>query len=162
MAETFGGSRWFKEGYLDNRTAGLVVGRLTFAVTGLVDVCLKGDFQSDIAGQVISLHNSQFSDDAVAAHRLVDFAIPQLGTVSLISFDPHPLLDPHPYLEWFSLEQDHYRIELAEGDAWVVESDKAQAFDDMSRRLRENFATQIAVSTVDSTVDLNMAEQEWF
>ncbi len=57
MAEKFGGSRWFKEGYLDNRTSGLVVGRLTFAAIGSVDVCLKGDFKPDIAGRVISLHN---------------------------------------------------------------------------------------------------------
>ena len=158
MAEKFGGSRWFKEGYLDNRTSGLVVGRLTFAAIGSVDVCLKGDFKPDIAGQVISLHNSQFSDDAVAAHRLVDFAIPQLGTVSLISFDPHPLLDPHPYLEWFSLDQDHYRIELAEGDAWIVEREKAQEFDVVSQALRDQFASQLDAPKTESKA----AEQEWF
>ncbi len=158
MAEKFGGSRWFKEGYLDNRTSGLVVGRLTFAAIGSVDVCLKGDFKPDIAGRVISLHNSQFSDDAVAAHRLGDFAIPQLGTVSLISFDPHPLLDPHPYLEWFSLDQDHYRIELAEGDAWILEDGKAQEFDEVSQALREQFASQLDAPKTEPKA----AEQEWF
>lgn len=158
MAEKFGGSRWFKEGYLDNRTPGLVVGRLTFAAIGSVDVCLKGDFKSDIAGQVISLSNSQFSDEAVAGHQLGDFADPQLGAVSLISFDPHPLLDPHPYFEWFSLGQDHYRIELAESDAWIVESAKTQEFDETSQRLREQFASQLEAPPSESTP----AEQEWF
>ena len=158
MAEKFGGSRWFKEGYLDNRTSGLVVGRLTFAAIGSVDVCLKGDFKPDIAGQVISLCNSQFSDDAVAAHRLGDFAIPQLGTVSLISFDPHPLLDPHPYLEWFSLDQDHYRIELAEGDAWILEDGKAQEFDEVSQALREQFASQLDAPKT----EVKATDQDWF
>ncbi len=158
MAEKFGGSRWFKEGYLDNRTEGLVVGRLTFAAIGSVDVCLKGDFKPDIVGQVISLTNSQFSDDAVAGHRLGDFADPQLGVVSLISFDPPPLLDPHPYLEWFSLAQDHYRIELAEGDACIVEGEHAQEFDETSQRLREQFASQLETPTSES----KSAEQEWF
>ncbi len=158
MAEKFGGSRWFKEGYLDNRTPGLVVGRLTFAAIGSVDVCLQGDFKADIAGQVISLHNSQFSDDAVAAHRLGDFAIPQLGTVSLISFDPHPLLDPHPYLEWFSLAQDHYRIELAEGDAWIVDHEKAQEFDEISQALREQFASQLDAPKT----EVKATDQDWF
>ena len=158
MAEKFGGSRWFKEGYLDNRTAGLVVGRLTFAAIGSVDVCLKGDFKSDIAGQVISLQNSKFSDDVTAAHRLGDFANPQLGTVSLISFDPHPLLDPHPYLEWFSLNQDHYRIELAEDDAWTLENRKAQEFDALSQRLRERLASQLELPIAESKA----SDQEWF
>ena len=158
MAEKFGGSRWFKEGYLDNRTAGLVVGRLTFAAIGSIDICLKGDFKSDIVGQVISLSNSQFSDDVVAGHRLGDFADPQLGSVSLISFDPHPLLDPHPYLEWFSLDQDHYRIELAEGDAWIVESTKTMEFDETSQRLREQFASQLEPRTSES----KSSDQEWF
>ncbi|MDA0739169.1 MAG: hypothetical protein O2999_10260 [Nitrospirae bacterium] len=158
MAEKFGGSRWFKEGYLDNRTAGLVVGRLTFAAIGSVDVCLKGDFKPDIIGRVISLANSQFSDDAVAGHRLGDFADPQLGAVSLISFDPHPLLDPHPYLEWFSLDQDHYRIELTEGDAWIVQSEHTQEFDENSQRLRDQFAAQLEAPPTEST----SSEQEWF
>lgn len=158
MAEKFGGSRWFKDGYLDNRVAGLVVGRLTFAAIGSIDVCLKGDFKPDIAGEVIALSNSQFADDAVAGHRLGDFADPQLGAVSLISLDPHPLLDPHPYLEWFSLDQDHYRIELTEGDAWIVQGEHAQEFDENSQRLREQFASQLEARPSEST----SLEQEWF
>ena len=70
VAEKFGNSRWFKEGFLDNRIAGLVVGQLTFAALGSVDVCLIGDFKPDIVGQIITLSNSQFSNDAVAAKRL--------------------------------------------------------------------------------------------
>ena len=158
MAEKFGNSRWFKEGFLDNRTAGLVVGQLTFAAIGSVDVCLKGDFKPDIEGQVIMLSNSQFSDDTVAAHRLGDFANPQLGTVSVISFDPHPLLEPHPYLEWFSLSQDHYRIELVEGDAWIVEQDQTQEYDVVSQQLRDSLASKLKAPQTESKA----IEQEWF
>lgn len=158
MAEKFGAGRWFKEGFLDNRTPGLVVGRLTFAAIGSVDVCLKGDFKPDIAGQVISLQNSQFSDDAVAAHRIGDLANPQIGTVSLISFDPHPLLDPHPYLEWFSADEDHYRIELAEGDAWIVEADKVMDIQEISESLREQLASQLTAPKTES----KSTDQEWF
>ena len=158
MAEKFGNSRWFKEGFLDNRIAGLVVGQLTFAALGLVDVCLKGDFKPDIVGQIITLSNSQFSNDAVAAQRLGDFAIPQLGTVSMISFDPHPLLEPHPYLEWFSLSQDHYRIELVEGDAWIVEQDQTQEYDVVSQQLRDSLASKLKAPQTESKA----IEQEWF
>ena len=158
MAEKFGNSRWFKEGFLDNRIAGLVVGQLTFAALGSVDVCLKGDFKPDIVGQIITLSNSQFSNDAVAAQRLGDFAIPQLGTVSMISFDPHPLLEPHPYLEWFSLSQDHYRIELVEGDAWIVEQDQTQEFDLVSQQLRDALASKLKAPQTESKA----SEQEWF
>ncbi|MDT7041482.1 hypothetical protein [Candidatus Nitronereus thalassa] len=143
---------------MDNRTTGLVIGRLTFAAIGSVDVCLKGDFKSDILGQVIALCNSQFSDDAIAGHRLSDFAIPQLGTVSLISFDPHPLLDPHPYFEWFSLDQDHYRIELAEGDAWIVEPGNTGEFDEISDRLRDTLVSKLEASPTESKT----SDQEWF
>ena len=158
MAEKFGNSRWFKEGFLDNRTAGLVVGQLTFAAIGSVDICLKGDFKSDIAGQIITLLNPQFSDDTVAAYRLGGFAIPQLGTVSMISFDPHPLLEPHPYLEWFSLSQDHYRIELAEGDAWIVAQGRMPEYDLISQQLRDALASQLEIHQTESKV----SEQEWF
>ena len=158
MAEKFGNSRWFKEGFLDNRSAGLVVGQLTFAAIGSVDVCLKGNFKPDIVGQVITLRNSQFSDDATAVHRLGDFAIPQLGTVSMISFDPHPLLEPHPYLEWFSLSQDHYRIELAEGDAWIVAQGRMPEYDLISQQLRDALASQLEIHQTESKA----SEQEWF
>ena len=94
----------------------------------------------------------------MAAHRLGDLANPQLGTVSLISFDPHPLLDPHPYLEWFSLDQDHYRIELAEGDAWIVEQEKTQEFNEVSQALREQLASQLEAPKTESKA----TEQEWF
>ena len=158
MAEKFGNSRWFKEGFLDNRTAGLVVGQLTFAAIGSVDICLRGDFKADIAGQIITLLNPQFSDDTVAVYHLGDFAIPQLGTVSMISFDPHPLLEPHPYLEWFSLNQDHYRIELAEGDAWIVDQTHMQEYDIVSQQLRDALASQLESHQTESKA----SEQEWF
>jgi hypothetical protein len=57
--------------------------------------------------------------------------------VSLISFDPHPHLTPHPYIEWFSLRKDHYRIELASGDAWIASESELAAIDGESHRIRE-------------------------
>ena len=92
-----------KEGYLDNRIRGIVVGEMTFASVGPIKFYLNGDFKSDIAGRIFSFHNSQFVDDLQAASRLIELSNPQIGTVSSISFDPHPLLAPHPYIEWFSL-----------------------------------------------------------
>ena len=55
MAQKFGNSRWVKEGFLDNRAAGSVVGRITLAVVGPVDVYLQGDFKGEIAGKAIRL-----------------------------------------------------------------------------------------------------------
>ena len=158
MAEKFGSYRWVKEGYLDNRTSGLVVGRISFAAIGSVEFCLKGDFRPDIAGHVIVFKNSLFSEDPVAENRMMDFTVPQLGTVSLISFDPHPLLEPHPYFEWFSLNEEHYRIELAPADAWIVEGEKANEFNEASQGLVTSLAPQLEVPRSEKRT----SEQEWF
>ncbi len=140
MAEKFGGYRWVKEGYLDNRTRGVVVGEMTFAFVGPIEFYLNGDFKPDIAGRLFSFKNSQFVEDPNAASGLFDFANPQIGTVSSISFDPHPLLAPHPYIEWFSLSGDHYRIELQEGDAQLLNPADASCYEEQSRRIRETYA----------------------
>ena len=58
MAQKFGNGRWVKEGFLDNRVHGLVVGRIILAVWGPVEMCLKGDFKGEIAGKAIAFHNS--------------------------------------------------------------------------------------------------------
>lgn len=137
MAEKFGNFRWVKEGFLDNRQPGSVVGRIVFAALGPVDVYLLGDCKEDLAGKVVQFRNSRFSDEDLAAHALADMEIPQVGEVSLISFDPHPLLSPHPYFEWFSIRKAHYRIELDPSDAWVVSDAEAASFDPESRRIRE-------------------------
>lgn len=137
MAQKFGNGRWVREGFLDNRIPGLVVGRIYLAGIEWVDLCLTGDFKDDIVGHAILLRNSRYEDDAMAEQVLADFEMPQIGTVSLISFDPHPLLQPHPYIEWFSDRMNHYRIELEAGDAWVVTSDQASDLDGDSRRIRE-------------------------
>lgn len=137
MAEKFGKSRWVKEGYLDNRTPGCVVGRITFAVLGTVDIYLKGDFKGDIAGKAFRFRNQHFVDEELAGHVLADFEAPQVGEVSLISFDPHPLLSPHPYIEWFSVRKDHYRIELDPQDAWLLNDAEADQLDEGSRAIRE-------------------------
>jgi len=46
-----------------------------------------------------------------------------------MSFDPHPHLPPHPYLEWFSDRDNHYRIELAAGAARIAGADEARALE---------------------------------
>ncbi|MGE0472860.1 MAG: hypothetical protein AB7P17_04435 [Nitrospirales bacterium] len=143
MAQKFGNARWVKEGFLDNRRPGMVVGQLTFAALGVVDVCLKGDLRGEIEGQGIRIYNSKFIDDERAADSLFDFGIPQLGKVSLISFDPHPLLAPHPYLEWFSIQDQHYRIELEPADAWVMTAEELEGIRDISHRIQRELGPQV-------------------
>ena len=143
MAQKFGNGRWVKEGYLDNRVPGSVVGKMTFAVLGSVDVCLKGDFKGEIAGKAIRFRNSRFEDEDLAGHALGDLEIPQVGEVSLVSFDPHPNLAPHPYIEWFSIRNNHYRIELSPDDAWILSDHDAAEFDADSRAIRDALSSQL-------------------
>ncbi len=158
MAEKFGGYRWVKAGYLDNRTQGIVVGTMVFAAVGPVDFYLHGDFKPDIAGRIFSFTNSQFADDAHVASRLVDLGTFQVGTVSSISFDPHPLLEPHPYIEWFSSGGNHYRIELREGDAKLLDPDEALRYEEASGKIRDAYATR----SVQTPVPPEPAGEEWF
>ena len=137
MAEKFGKSRWVKEGFLDNRVPGCVVGQITFAILGLVDIYLQGDCKGEVAGKAIRFRNSRFVDEELAGHALADFEIPQVGEVSLISFDPHPMLSPHPYIEWFSLRQNHYRIELEPEDARILTEVEAAELDEVSKAIRQ-------------------------
>ena len=129
MAQKFSNGRWVKEGFLDNRTAGRVVGRIIFAAIGAVEFLLRGDFRGEIQGTLIAFSNPSFSDDDIAGHVLGDMENPQTGEVSLMSFDPHPHLPPHPYLEWFSDRDNHYRIELAPDVARIASADEARALD---------------------------------
>jgi len=140
VSQKFGNSRWVQEGFLDNRVAGTVVGRIQFAAIGAVEMYLLGNFKSDIAGQVIRFRNRCFEDDDVAGQVIGDMENPQIGTVNLISFDPHPNLVPHPYIEWFSTRKNHYRIELEPADAWVASESEAADIDLESRRIRETLA----------------------
>lgn len=157
MAQKFGNFRWIKEGFLDGRVNGSVVGRITIAGLGPVDVCLEGAMSGEISGRVIQFFNSNYLDDPRAAEVLIDFDVPQIGKVSLISFDPHPLLPPHPYIEWFSFKQQHYRIELAVEDAYIVPDDQAQALDPESQILRTTLLPLLHVIQVPSP-----PQQEWF
>jgi len=141
MAQKFGNSRWVKEGWLDNRSKGSVGGRITFAVLGPVDIFLQGDCKGEIAGKALRFRNSKFADEDLAGQVLGDFEIPQVGEVSLISFDPHPMLSPHPYLEWFSTMKNHYRIELAPGDAWVLTDAEAAELDWESQMIRNTLSS---------------------
>jgi hypothetical protein len=125
------------EGFLDNRVEGTVVGRIVFAAVGPVDFYLRGNFKADIAGEVIRFRNRHFEDADMAGHVIGDMENPQIGTVNLISFDPHPNLAPHPYIEWFSQGETHYRFELDPGDAWIVPPAERQAVDRESQRIRE-------------------------
>jgi hypothetical protein len=143
MAQKFGNSRWVKEGFLDNRVPGTVVGRIVFAAIGAVEVYWRGDFRGEIAGQVIQFRNSRFEEDDVAGEVLGDIENPQMGTVNLISFDPHPNLQPHPYIEWFSLRKQHYRIELAQNDAWIATEAERGLVEEASREIREALADRL-------------------
>ena len=142
MAQKFGNGRWVQGGYLDNRVEGVVVGQIVFAAIGPVDLYLTGNFKTDIAGQVIRFRNSRFEDDEVAGQVIGDMENPQIGTVNLISFDPHPNLVPHPYVEWFSLRKNHYRFELNPDEAWIVSEAERGMLDQESRRIREALAVR--------------------
>lgn len=142
MAQKFGNSRWVRSGYLDNRVPGCVVGRISFAVLGEVDVYLRGDCRGELAGKAFRFENSAFEDEDLAGQVLGDFEIPQVGEVSLISFDPHPMLAPHPYIEWFSTRKNHYRIELKPADARILGDEEAAGLDEDSRRIRDSLASR--------------------
>ena len=143
MAQKFGNGRWVHKGFLDNRVEGTVVGRIWFAALGPIDLYLTGTFKADIAGQVIQFENGRFEDEDMAVQVIGDMENPQIGTVNLISFDPHPNLQPHPYIEWFSARSNHYRIELAPGDAWVVSEQDRGDIDQESERIRQALADQV-------------------
>ena len=145
MAQKFDNGRWMQEGFLDNRVEGTVVGTITFAAVGPVDVCLRGNFKGEIEGKVIQFRNSHFEDEDLAGQVIGDMESPQLGDVNLMSFDPHPNLAPHPYIEWFSTRKNHYRIELDPADAWIVSDEKLLELDRQSQRIRQALAGQIAV-----------------
>ena len=143
MAQKFGNGRWVHEGFLDNRVEGTVVGRITFAAIGPVELYLRGNFKGEIAGTMIQFRNRRFEDDDLAGQVIGDMESPQIGDVNLMSFDPHPNLVPHPYIEWFSLRKNHYRFELEPGDAWIVAGEAVAALDQESRRIRESLAGQV-------------------
>ncbi|MGQ0810885.1 MAG: hypothetical protein ACT4OO_06640 [Nitrospiraceae bacterium] len=143
MAQKFGNARWVQDGFLDNRIQGSVVGRISFAVIGHVDFYLAGNFTGEICEKAIRFRNSRFADDDVAGQALGDLEIPQIGQVSLISFDPHPHLPPHPYFEWFSTRKNHYRIELAPEDAWIASEEEVAELDSVSRMIRETLGRQV-------------------
>jgi len=143
MAQKFGNGRWVQEGFLDNRVEGTIVGRILFAVIGPVDVYLRGNFKPDIVGQVIQFRNRRFEDEDLAGQILGDMENPQIGTVNLISFDPHPNLVPHPYIEWFSARKNHYRIELEPAEAWIVAESDLGEIDQVSRGIRAALAGRV-------------------
>jgi hypothetical protein len=144
MAQKFANGRWVQEGFLDNRIDGTIVGRIVFAVIGPVDMYLRGNFKPDIAGQVIQFRNRRFEDEDLAGQVIGDMENPQIGDVNLISFDPHPNLAPHPYIEWFSARKNHYRIELEPGEAWIVSVLEMGEINQVSQTIREALAGQVA------------------
>ena len=153
MAQKFGNGRWVQEGFLDNRVDGTIVGRIVFAVIGPIDMYLRGNFKPDIAGQVIQFRNHRFEDEDFAGQVLGDMDNPQIGDVNLISFDPHPNLAPHPYIEWFSAGKRHYRIELEPSDAWFVPASEVGEIDRMSQTIRESLAGQMNQRSTQAPTD---------
>jgi len=145
MAQKFGNGRWVREGFLDNRVEGTVVGRIVLAAVGPVDVFLQGNFKADIAGEIIEFRNRRFEEDDTAGQVIGDMENPQIGTVNLISFDPHPNLAPHPYVEWFSGRSNHFRFELEPDEAWVVAEERRATIDGQSRSIREALADRVVV-----------------
>jgi len=155
MAQKFANGRWVKEGFLDNRTSGRVVGRIVFAAIGPVEFLLRGDFKGEIQGTLITFSNPSFEDDDVAGPVLGEMENPQTGDVSLMSFDPHPHLPPHPYLEWFSDRENHYRIELAPGAARIADEDERRALDAEITAIAERLAALPAAPAK------SRAESDW-
>ena len=153
MAQKFGNGRWVREGFLDNRVDGTIVGRIVLAVVGPVDLYLRGNFKADIAGQVIQFRNPRFEDEDIAGQVIGDMENPQVGDVNLISFDPHPNLAPHPYIEWFSARKNQYRIELEPADAWIVPLSEVAEIDGMSRAIREALAGLVAERPIQEPTD---------
>ncbi|BCA56322.1 hypothetical protein W02_34620 [Nitrospira sp. KM1] len=139
MAQKFGNGRWVKEGFLDNRMEGIVTGQIVFAAVGSIDFLLAGNFKPDLAGRLIRFRNAKFEEDDLAAQVIGDMENPQLGSVNLISFDPHPNLAPHPYIEWFSAGKQHYRFELLPGEAWVVSEGDIDELNQESLRIRSSY-----------------------
>ena len=144
MAQKFGNGRWVQEGFLDNRVDGSIVGRIVFAAIGPIDMYLRGNFKADIAGQVIQFRNSRFEDEDLAGQIIGDMENPQIGDVNLISFDPHPNLAPHPYIEWFSARKNHYRIELEPADAWIVPDCDVGEIDRATQAIRASLAGKMS------------------
>jgi len=91
---------------------------------------------------LIQFRNSRFEDEELAGQVIGDIENPQIGTVNLMSFDPHPNLVPHPYIEWFSAGSQHYRFELETADAWIVSPDECGGMDEQSREIRARLAGQ--------------------
>ena len=88
---------------------------------------------------------------------LADFEIPQVGKVSLISFDPHPLVAPHPYIEWFSVNGQHYRIELAAEDARILSDEDASTLDQEIEGIR-----LALVPLLEKTTPSSLPSHEWY
>ena len=107
-----------------------------------IDFYLTGNCRGEISGKVIRFKNSRFADEDLAGQVLGDVESPQIGDASLISFDPHPHLVPHPYIEWFSMRKNHYRIELVPEDAWIATEAEIAEIDAASRDIRDRLAPQ--------------------
>ena len=101
---------------------------------------LTGNCRGEIAGKIMCFRNSRFADEDLAGQVLGELEIPQIGDASLISFDPHPHLVPHPYIEWFSLRKNHYRLELTPEDAWIASAAEIAELDPISRDIRTRLA----------------------
>jgi hypothetical protein len=51
---------------------------------------------------------------------------------------------PHPYIEWFSVRKNHYRIELEPGEAWIVPVSEMAEIDRMTQTIRAALSGLVA------------------
>ena len=72
MAQKFGNGRWVKEGFLDNRARGTVVGRIIVAGLGPVELFLMGDCRGEIEGRMDKARQMGLVLDETRARSLAD------------------------------------------------------------------------------------------
>ena len=53
------------------------------------------------------------------------------------------MLSPHPYIEWFSVNKNHYRIELVPDDAWILTDVEGAELDEDSEAIRQALSSQV-------------------
>ena len=126
MAWRFAGSRFVKEGYLDNTRFGRTVGEIEFGGLGKIVLDLDGDMQGGLKRKLMSFSNPDYDPEFVLEHGrgrtstaqeyMRDFDRMQRGSVGTM------IGSPYLHLEWYSesngrcvieLPARHYRIERA-------------------------------------------------
>ena len=134
----FGNGRWVREGFLDNRIHGPLSDESCSPRLARWICISEGDFKADIAGQVIQFRNSCFEDEELAGQVIGDIESPQIGTVNLISFDPHPISFRIP--TWNGFPRDPITIDLNSNPKTLGCASTDLIIDDQSRQIRATLA----------------------